>query len=486
MAESLDGHSIDGLSCRSSTLVAESDVLTITAMDEKNEDLDFVFSWYHTLAVTEFSELQLRRLDGKDSKVFLVAVLCDQSICCIGLGITENLNLLPILGAKGTSDVSFYQPSYMPELAKSSSMLVNLRFSHRRRDLIDLLQILHCVQSSLTAIPSPAGLNDIYVWTSLIIFERTFWDWDKWAAQLQRDAIVGASVTAAKAEYDSLAARRSSIVHIPTGRFSAPPVNSQPESRSKSMDMLCSILTAEWDSAMRAVNDTLVHDSLRDNIYLSLVEAVTRSARAAAIQSATTAAHAAAKSATQTSAKECAYNAAWESLWDAGGTEDDIIGRGGLAYIAECVAEGIPRLEHDSDMQLLRTSPCASRPGWLIGCNAGWVEGWRAGRRAAMRFTWDALGGDLPLGEWSGDLDAGWDAAWEKVSPADRLVTRPHVGREAGRSEYNVSWDDGWELGCQAGYDVGWESGRDGAKLSARRSWRRLGDLCDPEEETGG
>lgn len=472
MDDSLDGHTMNDYSYLSSMLFASSDVITITATDEKYNSLESMFPWYQDLPVTEFSQLQLRRLSGLEPRDFLVAVLCDQSMCCIGLAKTEDVKSLPILDAKGTKDVAFYQPSYMSELAIASSILVNLSFSHRPRDLIELLQILHCVETSLSAMSQCSSMKDIWVWSTLMIFERTFWDWENWAAQLQKDVIVKTSVIAAKAEFDSLTARGPSVVYSPPKRFSVPPVNEQPESRSKLTNSLCSILTTEWDSAMRTMNDLLVYDSLRDSIRISLAETVKRSACATAVRSATVTANKAARSAAEVSAKEGAYNAAWDTLWDVAGTEDDIIGRGGLAYIAECVAQGAPRSDYDSEMQIMRASPCASRPGWLIGCSAGWVGGWRAGRRAAMRFMWDAFGEGLPLGEWSEDLDVGWDAAWEQASLADRPVTRPEVGREVERTEYNVGWDDGWEFGWQAGCEAGWESGRDGAKLAARRSWR--------------
>ncbi|KAG8740133.1 hypothetical protein FRC10_004718 [Ceratobasidium sp. 414] len=466
---SLDEGSAYTASCRSSTLVNEPGVSS-SGDAEKITDLD----WYRELPVTECVEVSLRRLSRKGGGDFLVLVLRDQSVCCFGPEgevFGDSLSLtLPPFGENGPSGMVFYPSSHLLELDRISITLVKLSFSHQPRDLIELVQIRHGVQSNLAVQP---GVPDLAAWVTLLLFARTFCDWENdFATQQRWGEVVDAAVPAPAATADPGA--RPSVAK----RLSLTP-SASPQSVESGLRIYKHIhgaLFTEWESVKKAMAGTCLHASLADEIYSSLSSSIGASEQAWGIRSATIAAQNAARSAARDLATEASYDVAWGSSLALAELEDDVIGRAGLSYMADHMysERGVPLSEQAEAMRVISEGAQeATQPGWMVGCDAGWVVGWRAGRRAARLFVWDKFEDEFPVVEWSEDQDAGWDEAWDDASLSDMMEAGPNVSSELpGRAEYNKAWDDGWSVGGQAGFEVGWESGREGARRAAVKSWR--------------
>ncbi|KAG9074452.1 hypothetical protein FRC06_010681 [Ceratobasidium sp. 370] len=466
---SLDEGSVYSLSCRSSTLVGEPGVPS-----SRNTDNIMDLEWYRGLPVTECVEVSLRRLSRKGGGDFLVLVLSDLSVCCFGpegevLG-DSSLVTLPPPGENGPSRTTLYPSSHLLELERISTILVKLSFSHQPRDLTELVQIRHNVQSNLAVQP---GVPDLTAWVTLLVFARTFCNWESdTSAHLRWDEVVDVAVPPPSAKADLGA--RASIAKLLSHPSSASPPSVDP--RPRIYKHLHEALLAEWESVKKAMAGTCLHASLADEIYSSLSSSVGASEQASAIRSATIAAQNAARSAARALATEASYDAAWGSSLGVTELEDEVIGRAGLSYIADHMysERGLPRSEQAEAMRTISESAeAASHPGWMVGCDAGWVVGWRAGRRAARLFVWDEFKDGFPIVEWSEDQDAGWSKAWDRASLSDRVAAGPNIQSELpGRAEYNKAWDDGWGVGWQVGFEVGWEPGREGAKRAAVKSWK--------------
>ncbi|KAG9121199.1 hypothetical protein FRC07_002952, partial [Ceratobasidium sp. 392] len=279
------------------------------------------------------------------------------------------------------------------------------------------------------------------------------------------DAAVSASAAIAASQALTSGVKRLSL--------SEPP--QKVESRPQIYDHIRAALVTEWEPVKKAIARTGLQASLANEICLSLFSAVGASEKASAIRSATVAAQNAARSEARALATQASHDAAWDYSLDNGELEDDYIGRAGLSYIADRMISwrGLPRSEHAEAMRWISESALGdTQPGWMAGCNAGWVVGWHAGRRAAKLFIWDRFEDDFPIMRWSGEQDVGWDEAWDRASSPDRMVACPNIPSERpGRTEYNEAWDAGWSVGWQDGFEVGREPGRELAKRAAIQSW---------------
>ncbi|KAG8728087.1 hypothetical protein FRC12_022024, partial [Ceratobasidium sp. 428] len=364
-ASLLDEHTLYSLSCRSSTVINEPRFFS-SEDAEKIKDL----AWYQELPITEFTEVSLRRLSRKGGGDFLVLVLRDQSICCFGPddgGLGDSLSSpSPPDGKSNPSGVTSYPSSYLLELDRTSLTLIKLSFSHQPRDLMELVQIQHCVQANLAEKP---GVSDLIYWVVLLLFARTFCDWVNDVTKLVRwHEVVDATFYDPAAIADTNTSRsqpkRQSISALPQTAGSRPRIHGR----------IRAALLTQWELVKNIMARTCVLSSLAHNISSTLSSSIGAAEEASAIRSATIAAHAAARSAARAAATQASHDAAWESSIDAAWFEDDIVGRAGLAYIADHLLSerGLPRSEHAEAMCLIKEGASGyTSPGWMVGCSAG-------------------------------------------------------------------------------------------------------------------
>ncbi|KAG8685671.1 hypothetical protein FRC09_014591 [Ceratobasidium sp. 395] len=333
---------------------------------------------------------------------------------------------------------------------------------------MELVQIQHCVQANLAEKPS---VSDLIYWIVLLLFARTFCDWVNDVTKLVRwHEVVDATFYDPAAIADTNTSRsqpkRQSISALPQTAGSRPRIHGR----------IRAALLTEWELVKNVMARTCVLSSLAHDISTSLSSSIGAAEEASAVRSATIAAHTAARSAARAAATQASHDAAWESSIDAAWFEDDIVGRAGLAYIADHLLSerGLPRSEHAEAMRLIKEGASGyTSPGWMVGCSAGWVIGWRAGRRAARLLVWEKFEDDFPVAEWSDKQEVGWDEAWDRALLSGQTVTGPNIGSEImGSASYNEAWDAGWSVGWQDGYEAGWEPERERAKRMAVKSWR--------------